>query len=77
MRNKILRYKLMELHATYVKHGQYEEACVILCLLRHGRVALGLGDVHWTVERDLEELGCAIRYSKQGYRATAYVHAVR
>lgn len=72
MKNKMLRYKLMELHAEYVKHGQYEEANLILCLLRRGRVRLGLSDVNWTVERDLEELGCRISYSRHGYGATAY-----
>lgn len=74
MKNKILRYKLMELHTAYVKHGQYEEAHIILCLLRRGRVALGLGDISWAVERALEELGCVISYSRRGYSATAYAH---
>ena len=72
MKNKIMRFKLMDLHTAYVKHGQYEEARLILCLLRHGRVKLGLGDISWTVERALEELGCVISYSRQGYSATAY-----
>ena len=76
MKNKILRYKLIELHTTYAKHGQYEEARVILCLLRYGRVPLGIGDVDWKVERALEELGCVISYSGRGYCATAYAYAV-
>ena len=72
MKNKILRYQLMALHSTYVKHGQYSEAHSILYLLRCGRVRLRLGDADRTVELDLLKLGCDVGFAGRGYSITVY-----
>ena len=70
---KILRYKLMDTHRKLVRDGKLLEAREVLRLLRKGRVKLGLGDASWEVERLCEELGCQIRYSRNGYTAEVII----
>lgn len=66
LEKKIRRYKIMDAHRKLVREGKLLEARDILYLLRKGRIALGLGDEAWNVERICEELGCRIRYTRGG-----------
>lgn len=54
---KIIRYKIMDMHREYVRAGLYQEAKLLLILLRRGRLSLGLGDKATRVEHLLENLG--------------------
>ena len=66
LERKIRRYKLMDAHRKLVREGKLLEARDILHLLRKGRISLGLGDEAWNIERLCEELGCRIRYIRDG-----------
>ena len=75
MKLKMLRHRCYELHHQYIKKGMFDEAWYVLRLLRKSNVKLYLDDASWTVQCDLEEIGCTMRYSKNGYTATAYLVA--
>lgn len=77
MRDKLLRYRIIEAHAQLVKAGKYQEARLILRMLNEGRISLGLNDTAWAVETLLESLGCYIYYSRTGSTATAYPYTPR
>lgn len=77
LEKKIRKYKLMDTHREWVRQGKFLEARRLLRLLRDGKVALGLGDTDWIVEKLCEDAGCRINYStsynRRGYTATAYI----
>lgn len=73
LKEKMLRYKVMEFHRELVRSGQYIAARKVLSFLRDGRIALGLGDVDWYLETSLEKLGCKIAYIGRHYTAHAYL----
>ncbi len=73
LEKKIRKYKLMDAHRELVKHGKLLEARQALKLLRNGKIALGLGDTDWEVEKLCEDVGCHISYSGRYYTATAYL----
>lgn len=66
----MLRHKLIDEHLKLVKKGKYNQARLILRLLRRGKIKLGLGDDCWAVEMICEDIGCHINYSSNGYSAT-------
>lgn len=72
MKDKLLRYRIIEAHAQLVKTGKYHEARLILRMLNEGRINLGLSDTAWAVETLLESLGCYIYSNRTGSTATAY-----
>lgn len=71
LKRKIRRYKLMDMHRTMVKNGQFAAAKYLLKLLRTGSVHLGLDDDSWLVEKACEDVGCQIYYTSRGYSAVA------
>lgn len=73
LKEKMLRYRVMEFHKELVRKGQYIAARQVLKLLRTGKVALGLGDVDFSLEIQLEKLGCRIAYIGRHYSAHAYL----
>lgn len=70
MKKKLRKYRLMELHEKLVKTGRCMEAKNVLYLLRTGSVTLGLSDVDRSTEKLLEDSGCPVSYSYQGFGAT-------
>lgn len=73
LKDKMLRYRVMEFHRELVRKGQYIAARQVLKLLRTGQVALSLGDVDFLLETQLENLGCRIAYIGRYYTAHAYL----
>ena len=69
LKEKILRYKVMDVHRSLVKEGKLLEARELLRLLRKGHLKLGLDDVSWEVENLCKKLGCKIFYNARGYTA--------
>ena len=72
IRDRLLRYRVMELHTQMIRTGEYHAARKVLRCLNDGYVRLGLDDDSWKVETELEKLGCRMWYSGNGNRATAY-----
>lgn len=77
IKDKLLRYRVMETHINMVKAGKYGEARLVLRLLNYGRVHLGLDDECWAVETALEKLGCVVSYSRNYNRSTVYLYCKR
>ena len=73
LKDRMLKYRVMEYHKELVKKGQYIAARRVLRLLRDGRVALGLGDIDFSLEIQLEKIGCRIAYIGRHYTAHAYL----
>ena len=73
LKEKMLKCRVMEFHRELVRKGQYIAARQVMKLLRDGRVALGLGDVDFSLEIQLEKLGCRIAYIGRHYTAHAYL----
>ena len=73
LKDKMLKYRVMEFHKELVKSGQYIAARRVLKFLNRGHVALGLGDIDFFLERELEKLGCRIAYIGRHYTAHAYM----
>lgn len=61
---KIIRYKIIEMHREYTRACMYEEARLLLILLRREHLALGLDDAANTVERFLENVGLKPTYGR-------------
>ena len=62
------------LHWIFFVRGEYEEARLILRLLRDGELSLGLDAVSEHVESELAALNCCIRYGNPpDYLPTAYL----
>ena len=60
---KIIRYQIIMKHREMVRKGLFQEATLLLHLLRRERLSLGLGDEANTVEHLLEDLGLKPTYS--------------
>lgn len=75
LKDKMLKYRVMEFHKELVKSGQYIAARRVLQLLSKGHIALDLGDVDFSLEVKLEKLGCRIAYIGRYYTAHAYMQA--
>lgn len=73
LKEKMLRYRIMEFHRELVRGGQYMAARQVLRLLYRGKITLGLGDVDYFLEIQLEKLGCRIAYIGRHYTAHAYL----
>lgn len=73
VKDKMLRYRVMETHIILVRTGNYGEARLVLRLLNHGSVKLGLDDDAFRVEGRMEALGCAVRYSRNYNYSTVYL----
>lgn len=69
LKEKMIRYKVMERHMLLVKTGEFGAAHILLRLLRVGTVRLGLDDDANTVERYLESIGLSPRYTRNYYAA--------
>ena len=61
---KIIRYKVMEMHREYVRACLYNEAHLLMVLLRRERLSLGFDDEANRVEHLLENLGLKPTYSR-------------
>lgn len=70
LEKKIRRYKLMDIHRELIRTGKFQEARLILKLLRKGSIKLYLSDMDFSVECICEDLGCRINYGRNGYTAT-------
>lgn len=75
MKDKMLRYRVCELHMAMVKAGKLEVARNILKCLRKGWVKLYLDDTDWETQELLEKVGCKVAFAHNGYTATAYLHS--
>ena len=73
LKDKMLKYRVMESHKTLVQTGNYSEARLVLRLLNNGSVKLRLDDVSWNVECLMEAQGCAVGYSRRFNIATVYL----
>ena len=72
LEDRMLRYRVMELHRELVGRGEFLEARMVLRLLQNKVIYLGLGDMDYSLEIKLEKLGCLVTY--QGRHYTAHVH---
>lgn len=61
---KIIRYKVMEMHREYVRGCMYNEARLLMILLRREHLSLGFDDEANRVEYLLENLGLKPMYSR-------------
>lgn len=75
LKDKLIRYRLMERHRELVRGCDFDmqTAKRILHLLNHGEIRLGLDDVSWAVEQELDKAGVHINYSGRGYSAYARI----
>lgn len=73
----VLKWKVKKLYSDFVKGGQYEEAKMILRLLRRGLVKLYLDDASWNIQCAVEKIGCHVWYSRNGNTAEAYLQKAR
>ena len=77
MKNKLLRYRVIEKHVELVRHGQFKEAWCILDFLRRGYTTLGLSDVSCRVESILEKLGCYVWSERRGLYSKIYLRCAK
>lgn len=75
LKYKLIRYRLMERHRELVRGSKQdmEVANRILHLLNKGEIRLGLGDVDWRAEQEIDAAGVHIQYSRSGYSAYARI----
>lgn len=76
LEKKLIRYRLIDRHIQLVK-GSTDDMQVarrLLHFLSTGEIRLGLGDVDWAVEQELENAGVHLRYSSRGYSAYAHIN---
>lgn len=75
LKHKLIRYRLMERHRELVKGGDFDMQVAkrILHLLNCGEIRLGLDDVSWAVEQEIDKAGVHINYSRRGYSAYARI----
>lgn len=76
LRDKMLRFRVMELHKELVKSGQYMAARKVLRFLSEGQMCLSLGDVDFYLETQMEKLGCRIAYIGRRYTCHVYLKSV-
>lgn len=72
-REKLDRWKAMEIYHQFCGNGQLLEGWLVLRLLRKGSVTLGLCDEDWNVQTALEKAGLYVWYSRNGNTAKAYI----
>lgn len=75
LKDKMLRFRVMEFHKELVRCGQYIAARRVLRLLNDGQICLDLGDVDFFLEMQLEKLGCKLAYIGRRYTCHAYLKA--
>ena len=75
IKDKMLRYRVMETHVNMIRSGNYGEARLVLRLLNNGYIKCGLDDDAFRVESKMEKLGCAVRYSRNYNFSTVYMIA--
>ena len=75
LKDKLIRYRLMERHRELVRGSNFDMLVAkrILHLLNHGEIRLGLDDVSWAVEQEIDKAGVHINYSGRGYSAYARI----
>ena len=76
LKYNLIRYRLMNRHLELVRGSStdMQVARGILHLLNRGEICLGLGDVDWKIEQELDRAGVHIRYSSNGYTAYARIY---
>ena len=75
IKQKIRRFKVIELQMRFFRLGMYDEARLVLHLLRNGSIRLGLDDSSARVEIGLEECGLRAYYYRN-YKIARYYLAV-
>lgn len=73
LERKIIWYRLVDRHRELVS-GSEQDLLVahrLLHFLLAGEIRLGLDDVSWAVEQELDRAGVHINYSGRGYTAYA------
>lgn len=73
LERKIIWYRLIDRHRELVS-GSEQDLLVahrLLHFLLAGEIRLGLDDVSWAVEQELDRAGVHINYSGRGYTAYA------
>lgn len=73
LERKIIRYRLIDRHRELVK-GSTQDLLVarrLLHFLLASEILLGLGDIDWAVEQELDRAGVHINYRGRGYTAYA------
>ena len=75
LNDKFVRYRLMARHRELAKGSEFDlqVAKRILHLLNCGEIRLGLDDVSWVTEEELEASGVHVRSSRNGYTAYARI----
>lgn len=75
LKDKIIRYRLMERHRELVKGSEMDMLVAkrVLHLLIFGEIRLGIDDVDWQVEQELDHAGVHINYHRNGYSAYARI----
>ena len=76
LKDNLIRYRLMNRHLELVRGSStdMQVARGILHLLNRGEIRLGLGDMDWEIEQELDQAGVHIRYSSNGYTAYARIY---
>lgn len=75
LKDKLIYYRLIDRHHQ-LSHGSACDMQVgqkILHFLNHGEIRLGLDDLSWAVEQELDNAGVHVRYSRNGYTAYARI----
>lgn len=73
LERKIIWYRLIDRHRELVR-GSMQDLLVahrLLHFLLAGEIRLGLDDVSWAVEQELDRAGVHINYRGRGYTAYA------
>lgn len=70
------RYGCFDLYRKYIRAGMFDEAWLVLRLLRRNTSRLGLDDASWRVQCDLEDMGVTVIYNRNGYTATAHLRSI-
>lgn len=75
LKDNLIRYQLIGRHRELVRGSEFDMQVAkrILHLLNRGEIWLGLDDVSWAVERELENAGVHVRSSRNGYSAYAHI----
>jgi len=75
LKDKLIRYRLMDRHRELVRGSDFDMQVAkrILHLLNRGEIRLGLSDVDWQVEMEIEKVGVHINYRGRGYTAYARI----
>lgn len=73
LERKLIRYRLIDRHRELVRGSQQDllVARRLLHFLLAGEILLGLGDIDWAVEQELDRAGVHINYRGRGYTAYA------